>query len=145
MSHVATVKVTIQDLDALRAACKAAGLEFREGQKTYRWWGTSVGDYPLPEGMTVADLGKCDHAIGIPGNDTSYEIGVVRRGTSYILAWDFYAGGKGLEKVAGKNCGRLVQAYSMQVASKAALKSGYRMTGTKTNADGSVEMVFVHA
>ncbi len=45
MSHVATIEIQIKDLAALKQAAKDLGLEFRENQKTYRWYGYSVGDY----------------------------------------------------------------------------------------------------
>ena len=115
MSHVAKIAVEINDLGALKEAAKALGLEFKENQKTYRWWGYSVGDYPLPEGFKASDLGKCDHALSIPNNNTAYEVGVVKRKDGkpgYELLWDFYAGGKGLTAKVGGKGEKLVQAYS---------------------------------
>lgn len=151
MSHVATVKVEVKDLDALRAACAAAGLEWREGQKTFKWFGTWVNDYDgenaaFRSGIAPADYGKCDHAIGVPGNERAYEIGVVARpdGT-YALAWDFYHGGQGLETVAGPGCSRLVQAYAGEVAKRTLRRQGYQLQGSRVAADGSVELVFNHA
>jgi len=82
MSHVTVIEFEIRDLECLRQACTELGLEFREGQKTFRWFGVHVGDYKVPDGFAVQDMGKCDHAIGLPGNGPSkkaYEIGVVRR------------------------------------------------------------------
>lgn len=120
MSHVTVINVEIKDLEALKVACEKAGLEFREGQKTYRWYGRSVGDYPLPKGFTADDLGKCDHAIGIPNNNKSYEIGVVKKGESYSMLWDFWNGGYGLEALAGKDCSNVTDAYATEVALKEA-------------------------
>lgn len=34
-----------------------------------------VGDYPLPLGFTVKDMGKCHHAVGFPG--IAYEVGII--------------------------------------------------------------------
>ena len=131
MSHVTTIKMEIKDLQALEECCKKAGLEFRKGQKTYKWWGYSVGDYPIPKGFTKEDLGKCDHAIGVP-NKSTYEIGVVVKDGKITLLWDFYGGGQGLEKVAGKDCCNLTQAYTQNVAIKEAKKfasaQGYTVT-----------------
>ena len=67
MSHVTVIAVELKDLDALKAVCAALGLEFRENQTTYRWYGRHVGDFPIPEGLTKADLGRCDHAIAVKG------------------------------------------------------------------------------
>ena len=119
MSHVARIEgLVIDDLDALGEAAKACGLELVPGQRTYRWFGRSVGDYPLPAGFTEADLGKCEHAIRVPGSKTAYEIGVVGRRDvngnalpGFELLWDFWSGGYGLRDLAGRNCQNLVQQY----------------------------------
>jgi hypothetical protein len=125
-SHVVKVKTVITDLDALARAARSLGLEFRQGQKTYKWYNYSVGDYPLPAGITKDQLGKCSHAIGIPGNSRAYEIGVVAMpdGT-FSLLWDFYQGGYGLEDVIGKDAGRLTGAYNLEVAASAAIAQGW--------------------
>ena len=122
-SHVAKVDIEIRDLDALAQAAEKLGLQLRLGQKTYRWWGYSVGDYPLPEGMTTADLGKCQHAISL--NETAYEIGVIEHAGKFSLVWDFYGGGKGLEKVVGNGCKNLINEYTIMAAKNAALAQGW--------------------
>lgn len=119
MSHVAIVDIEIKDFAALARACENLGLVFNEGQKTYRWYGRSVGDYPLPTGFAASDLGKCDHAISIPGNKQAYEIGICksREGKkSSILMWDFWAGGHGMQAKAGKDCESLIHEYAKEVA-----------------------------
>lgn len=135
MSHVATVEVHITDLDALQAACEPLGLEFVEGATTFRWYGYSVGDYPLPAGFTEADMGKCDHVIRLPDNSTAYEVGVVRRRDGkpgYLLMYDFWQGGFGLEAVIGAKACRLKQHYAAQVAMQQVRKQGYRVTQSRT-------------
>lgn len=122
MSHVTTLKIEIKDLAALKDACKKVGLEFREGQGTYKWFGRHVGDYPLPEGFKKGDLGKCDHAIGVKGKKDAYEIGVCKRDGKYVLLWDFWQGGYGLQEVAGRDCSNLTTAYTKNVAIKEAKK-----------------------
>ena len=118
MSHVAIVDVEIKDLTALARACENLGLKFNEGQKTYKWYGRSVGDYPLPDGFTASDLGKCSHAISIPGNKNAYEVGICKNpnGKGYLPLWDFWNGGYGLQKMVGDNCDLLVHEYSKEVA-----------------------------
>ena len=74
MSHISKIELVIKDLEALKTACKRMGFEFREGQKTYQWYGRWVGDSPMPEGVTEEELGKCNHAIHVPG--AKYEIGL---------------------------------------------------------------------
>ena len=102
MSHVAKIELEIQSLEDLKLACRRLGFIFQENQQNYQWYGRSVGDYPLPEGITVDALGKCDHAIKVP--ECTYEIGVVKRGTKYILLWDSWHAG-GLEQKIGSDAG----------------------------------------
>ena len=119
--HVATVKLEVRSLEALKAACQRLGLEFREGQTHYAWFGESVGDYPLPEGFTKSDLGHCDHAIHVPG--ASYEVGVVFKNGAYRLIWDSWSNG-GLEAALGKDCNLLKQSYGIAAALEAAQRQG---------------------
>jgi len=122
MSHVSEIELKILSLDALKAACARLGLQFVEGQKTYKWYGTWVGDYPKPEWVKLEDLGKCQHAIKVPG--ASYEIGIVEHQGEIKLLWDFYYTG-GLERKLGRNGGRLIQAYSVEQTKRTARKAGY--------------------
>jgi hypothetical protein len=147
MSHVVDIDLAITDLDCLKKAVADLGLEWRE-KNTYRWFGRHVGDYPLPAGFTKEDLGKCEFAVGIPGNDRAYEVGVVQRkdGNGYTLLVDFYAGGRGLcnvvgEKVPGEtnrelrdgqNCLKLANCYAAHVSAKSMRKKGYATKVTST-------------
>lgn len=148
MSHVATVKVKVKDLDALRVAAESLGMELRVGQTTHRWYGKWVNDYhgedaAFRHGIDPKTYGKCAHAVAVKGNASAYEIGLVAQPDgSYALAWDFFAGGYGLEKVAGKKCGNLVRAYVAEVNRKTLARQGYRVAGTRTLANGSVEYVY---
>ena len=74
MSHIARVGCLIRDLDALAVACAAKNAELRIGQKTFASYTT----------------GSCEHAIGLLDNPTAYEIGLVRNGEAWDLAWDNY-------------------------------------------------------
>ena len=130
MSHIAKIELEINDTDTLKLACERLGLEFIENQTTYSWYGTSIGDTPLPEGITASDLGKCDHAIRVPG--AQYEIGIVKRDRKYILLWDSWHQG-GLEQKLGKNAGRLKQAYGIEKVRKEARLKGHRICEQKTN------------
>jgi hypothetical protein len=132
MSHVATVNVVVKDLDCLEEAARRCGLEMVRGQKTYRWYGRHVGDYPVPAGFEVKDLGHCTHALRIaqdqlhPGNSHAYEVGVVARpdGT-YALIWDFWARGHGLQDVIGDQGKTLINEYALQVAEQTARLQGW--------------------
>lgn len=132
MSHVSEIECKILSLDALKAACARLGLEWLEGKTTYRWWGRWVGDYPLPEGVKVEDLGKCTHAIRVPG--ATFEIGVVEKNGEHILIWDFYQSG-GLEKVLGKGGGKLKQAYTIEQTRALARRAGYQVREKRTLMD----------
>ena len=138
MSHVAIIEIEITDLAALAAACRRQGFAFRENQKTYKWYDRWEGDYPLPEGFSQEDLGKCDHAIQVPGAD--YEVGVVkaRRRTGYQLLWDFWSQG-GLTEKLGQKGEKLVQAYGVEKAKREARKQGFSVHET-TREDGSVRL-----
>jgi hypothetical protein len=138
-------------LDALKAAAEKLGLEFRENQKTYKWWGRSVGDYPLPEGFKAEDLGKCDHAICAPNNPGAYEIGVVERKDGepgQVLLWDFYNNGldyhysgqcKGMVEYVGEGACKLQQEYAVEVAKKYWLAQGWQVTEERKE-DGTVTL-----
>lgn len=143
MSHVEQLDVHVKDLDALAQAAKELGGELVRGQDRYKWFGTSVGDYPLPKGFTKEDLGKSDHVIRIPGNSKAYEVGVVRRRDGkpgYSLLWDFWNGGFGLRDLIGEGGNKLKQEYSVQVAMKQARRDGYRVTRVK-RPDGKVRLI----
>ena len=130
MSNVESVNVQITDLKSLKAACERLGVEFRENQKTYTFFGRSVGDYPLPAGFTAEELGKCEHAIHVPG--VRYEIGVVplKTGKGYTLLYDFYGrsghhDGEKLKDKFGTGLTKLVDAYSLEALKAKARAKGY--------------------
>jgi hypothetical protein len=138
MSHVAVIEIEVTDLAALAAACQRLRFAFRENQKTYKWYGRWEGDYPLPEGFSQEDLGKCDHAIRVPGAD--YEVGVAkaRRKPGYQLLWDFWSQG-GLTEKLGQKGEKLVQAYGVEKAKREARRQGFSVYET-TREDGSVRL-----
>ena len=129
MSHISKIEIEIKDLSTLKQACQRLNLQFLPEQKTYKWYGRWVGDGgPLPEGITVEDLGKCDHAIRVP--HCEYEIGVIKRGRKYLLLWDSWRSG-GLAKALGKNAGLLKQAYAIARVHQEAKLKGYRVREKK--------------
>lgn len=139
MSHVATIDVVITDLQSLKDACKARGWVFVEGQRKYRWYGTWVGDTPMPAGMTKADLGKCDHAIKIPG--CTYEVGVVRQpDDTYGLAWDYWGTGGLVKALGGQKAPKLVQAYATEKMKNEARRMDYALESEEVMADGTVRL-----
>jgi hypothetical protein len=143
MSHVATVDIHITNLADLRVACNRLGLELAEGQTAYRWYGRHVGDFPLPAGFRPDELGKCEHAIRIPGNETAYEVGVVPRRDGkpgWTLLWDFWCGGYGLQAKIGQDAGLLKQAYAIAAATRQARLQGFNVQEQQL-AKGQIKLV----
>lgn len=127
MSHVTKIKIEVKSLEALKKAASTCGLEFREGQKCYRWYGRFMGDYPSwAEGIDTNKLGQCDHALSVAGNDRAYEVGVVDNGNgSFSLLWDFWSGGYGLQAAVGNDGSKLIAEYSLEAAQEAAQSQGW--------------------
>ncbi len=117
MSHVAICKTEpgkplIVDLEAVKLAAMNLGMTCEE-RNTYKWWGHSVGDYPIPHGYTADELGKnavlvlsttpeLRQKLGI--SPDCYELAVIEDKLNpgcYTYMYDFYNGGKGLDKVIG--------------------------------------------
>lgn len=130
MSHISKIELAIDSLECLQRACAFLGFRFIRNQKTYKWYGRVVNPelYPLPEGITQDQLGKCDHAISIP--EAEYEVGIVRIGEKYILLTDFWD--STLRLRIGENGGRLKQAYTIERVKLEARKKNYRVTEFKT-------------
>ena len=124
MSHISKIELVIHSLEDLRDACQKLGYQFMENQKTFKWYGDWIGDTPLPEGIEIEDIGKCRHAIGVPG--CKYEIGIVKRDNHFILLWDYYHEG-GLTQKIGNNAGKLKQAYTISRVRREARRKGYRI------------------
>ena len=59
VSHVTTIDASEKyDIPSLKQMCKNEGWEFLENKTTFAWFGRHVGDYPIPKGFTVNDMGK---------------------------------------------------------------------------------------
>lgn len=129
MSHVADLKMQILDVDCLIEAAQACGLRVKN-KNTFKWFGTHVGDYPLPVGFSKEDMGKCEFALAVDGNDNAYEIGVVKRRDGepgMTLLWDFWAGGHGLQDKIGADGEKLKMEYTAAVNIKEARRLGHRI------------------
>lgn len=138
MSHVTTVETKITSLTALRAAAEELGAEWRQDQRTYKWYGRSMGDYPLPAGMTKETLGTSEHAIRVPG--VEYEIGVYRKpDNTYGLAFDFWGPGQGLQRAFGDKLEKLSQGYAKHAAFAEFKKRGYTVQQVAAK-DGHVRL-----
>lgn len=130
MSHVTSIELNISDLSCLEAAAKELGMELVE-KSTFVWYGRHVGDYPLPEGFTKEDMGKCQYVLRIKGKPDAYEVGITKRRDGkpgYVPLFDFWAGGKGLMEAIGANGSKLRQEYALAVAMKDFRKKGFKVT-----------------
>lgn len=139
MSHVTTIDLDVRDLDALAVAAADLGGELIRDVTTFRWYGRSVGDTPLPEGFTVDDLGKCQHVIRFA--DAGYEVGICRRRDGrpgYVPLWDSWGPGQHVAGRIGVDGGLLKQAYAAEVTRKQLALQGFTVTRTRNPQTGAV-------
>ena len=134
--HVVSVDVELNNLEAIRRACKRLGWQFIENQNTYTWVGKWYDDSPVPRNLFPSDdpgdneycrvvhmsknervpymnniLGKCTHAIK-PSKYRS-EIGLIQRGNKFIPIWDHFT--DGLETIHAENGMKgFLQAYAVE-------------------------------
>jgi len=132
MSHIRDITLQIKRINAIKFACNKLGYELCEGQETYRWYGRFMNDWPLPENVKVEDIGKCHHAIKVPG--ATYEIGVIKTEKGFKLQYDFWSSGE-LDKVCGKNLSKLTNEIGMMEVEKAAMFKNYTTTRSKEIVD----------
>jgi hypothetical protein len=143
MSHVTQIDVEIKDLKALADAARELGGELVEAS-TYKWYGTWVGDYPMPKGINTSDLGRCQYKIVFP--NTEYEVGFLKQDDKFAALFDFWVPvkdhGKGrvpLIKRIGENGGLLSQQYTIAKATRDAKARGLRTT-KKVHENGTIEL-----
>ncbi len=128
MSHVASVKLEIKDIDALEASCKEfPGVTFHRGKKTWRWFLRWMNDYSgqdaaYKNGIRPEQYGHGEHCISVEGSD--YDIGVVKVDGGYRLVYDFYGTGQKLaEKFGGQALPQLKDMYGACVMERHYLKA----------------------
>ena len=151
MSHVANVEVEITNLDVLKNACDTLGLEFKEGQKTWKWYGKFMNDWDTTDaavtnGYDPKLFGKGVHAIRVPG--ARYEIGVVEnpKGNGYRLIYDNYGseGRKIAERLGGMKLTKLNAEYTATLSARQLRRKGFRVTRTVLN-NGSIKLKAIKA
>lgn len=130
MSHITKVKTVAKDLDALKLTIEKMGLEFRENKTHYIWYGSNGAQ------------NKCDHAIGIKGDNKSYEIGVTKVGDEYKLAFDNYD--RKISKIVGNDCNILMNEYTKVIALNEAIdfcnSNNYSYTEYEENGEYIIEL-----
>lgn len=166
MSHVVqTSDVSMKSLEVIKAACERLGWSFLEGKTEYEWFGHWVDDSPVPDAfdtpevvakiraMSIADrkaymtarIGKCDHAIAVPG--AKYQVGLVRKPDgSWSLQWDWFGSGGLVGKMDAPEFqkahkgGLFTQAYNVEAAKRVARLRGMAVREVQ-RADGKVELL----
>ena len=131
MSHVILIEPERDyQLDRLKLMCDLSGWEMIKS-KTYQWYGRHVGDYPIPTGLTKEEIGTCDYEIKVPC--CGYSIGVKSKDGKIYLLYDFWSGGKGLEKaLGGRNGTNLLRNYDTACIVAQAKKERRRIKKTET-------------
>ncbi len=127
MSHLATVTTTIRDIQALRDAAKALGLELLTGGRVRGYGGTLYLE--------------TDYMIKLPG---PFDIGFRKQtdGT-YAMECDggllqgWYDSERGMEKI-GRNAGRLRQEYAFAILQAEARRKG--RTVQRQDVDGRIRV-----
>ena len=114
MSHITLGTTTVRDIECVRAAAERLGLRL-EKRSNYRWYGRYVGDTALPAGLRAEDMGRNAEYVLTPTAEACkkhkidpnqvYEIGLIphpERPGEYLLAYDYWRGGFGIEKLVGE-------------------------------------------
>lgn len=147
MSHVASVKCYVTDLDVLDAVASRMGLELVRNATSYKWFGNWVGDFrgdtaavsnghdPSTFGKSLHKLRRKDHREG------DYEIGLVARldgQAGYELLYDNWgSGGRRIEERAGRGLKTLKDELTAEVTTRQLARKGYRVSRS-VNASGQI-------
>lgn len=108
MSHYSTIKVKIDDIEAVRDACEELGLTLKgKGKVRFYYSHNQI---------------EADYVISIPG--CPYDVGLVKdMSGEYSLVYDKF--GNHVEKVLGENCHKLVQAAVYHKVKRQAKMRGF--------------------
>jgi hypothetical protein len=127
MSHLATVSTTIKDIQALKEAAKAMGLELKTGGQVRGYGGTRYKE--------------TDYMIELPG---PFDLGFRKQADgTYAMECDgglmqgWYGSEAGMAKI-GRNAGRLKQEYAYSILQAEARRK--RRTVQRQNVDGKIRV-----
>lgn len=134
MSHLVDVKTQLKNIEALKLACQALGVELHQGGRARFYSGHSE---------------ECDYLINLPGR---YDLGFKRQ-TDDTYAFvcdeeliggphgtDGYGRGDAGRKIIGENASRLRQAYSYGMLQLEARRKGLSISKT-TLQDGRIRVL----
>lgn len=148
MSHVASVKAYVVDLEALAKVCEDLGLELVLGATSYKWYGRWVNDYrgaqaAVDNGHDPKTFGQCVHKIRRKDGE-GYEIGLVNRldgEAGFEMVYDNWgAGGKAIEALAGDRLQTLKKALSVEVTTRIMRRQGCRVLQTVDAKTGKLKI-----
>ena len=122
MSHVVKMRLLVSDLEALDDVFTGLGCTLVRGQTTHAFWNRKQS--------------PCEHAVKVPG--TSYEIGLVKSGGGWTLAYDAYDGV--IESVCGRKLQTVNEGYVRRVAHKSLARRGFRFREERLG-DGRLQLV----
>jgi len=149
MSDVVDCQIVVKDLDCVRLACDELGLEFKENQKTHKWFGRWVNDYDNEDaayraGIDPSQYGTCEHAIAVKNDSAAYEAGLLQNpnGEGFVMIFDFYGEcGQRLQNKIGKNGAKLKTRYGVNLQKKIAKKYGYTKFREEPNECGNINLI----
>lgn len=130
MSHVEEIKgATMTDAAALALAAELMGGTYDPQSTSFQWFGYSVGDYPLPAGLTRqrVEAGPDAGEIRFPGCEWS--VGVFRAADGRLVpVFDFWgSAGRQLQDMIGQDGRHLAKAYTAATQIQTAKQHGWRV------------------
>lgn len=147
MSHVVKLTVKFLELESMKVAAVAVGLEFIEGV------GSIVADTAYDESRA----GKVEHIMRLPQDQIDavrkriqrapHTIGVTRdtSGEGWNLAFDSYGSGWApVQEKVGPNCATLLDEYGAAVMAEEYTRQGYQVS-REVMEDGAVKVVAYQA
>lgn len=144
MSHIVKMEATYKSLEDVIAAGLRMGWSYDANAATYRWFGQFVGDWALPKGMTVGEIGKATHGVfTVPG--AGYQVGVVEESDgTFSLRADWYQSGGLLRATKVQTpeefAGRFKQAYALESTLRACRKAGKKVSESFDEKTGDVQL-----
>ena len=144
MSHIVKMEASYKLLADIIAAGLRMGWSFDAAARAYRWFGQFVGDWKLPKGMKVEEIGKATHGVfTVPG--AGYQVGVVQESDgTFSLRADWYSSGGLLRATRVSSpeefAGRFKQAYGVESTIRACRTAGKQVSETFDAATGDVKL-----
>lgn len=119
MSHFTRHECKLDDMEAIKEACKELGVTLSEGKARVQGYYGAHGSI------------EADRVITVPG--THYQVGLVKneKTGNYDLVYDGYDGT--IEAKLGKGCHKLIQSATFHKIARPARLKGFFITKKETN------------